>query len=284
MHNVMLEHVLQAQDSRCCMRHCLTLSTTIFQLPLMLNCIHVHALQMRPSVQELLCMPYVSQYIQKYAEHVMQVPDDTGRAPSLNLDQLPIINQIRRYNCKPVYKPTTSRFTVSLAVCAGFEQSLQIQLDSPSSCQYAESHGCQGCHMTIPLITCRSVLQPVQTAALAPPRTATTTTKSPDAGSSPAGGGADSAEALSHSSEQLDPLSDAANLDTSPIAASPARRHNVGPESTWAVRQSAELEDLQAALDKQSFRRGWPPTEAPVASTSDTENASQDQSDDAEPR
>jgi hypothetical protein len=54
------------------------------------------ALQMRPSVQELLCMPYVSQYIQKYAEHIMQLPDDTGRAPSLNLDQLPIIKQIRR--------------------------------------------------------------------------------------------------------------------------------------------------------------------------------------------
>jgi len=53
-------------------------------------------LQMRPSVQELLCMPYVSQYIQKYAEHIMQLPDDTGRAPSLNLDQLPIIKQIRR--------------------------------------------------------------------------------------------------------------------------------------------------------------------------------------------
>ena len=52
---------------------------------------------MRPSVQELLNLPYVSQYIQKYAEHIMQVPDDTGRAPSLNLDQLPIIKQIRRY-------------------------------------------------------------------------------------------------------------------------------------------------------------------------------------------
>ncbi len=30
-------------------------------------------------------MPYVSQYIQKYAEHIMQLPDDTGRVPSLNL-------------------------------------------------------------------------------------------------------------------------------------------------------------------------------------------------------
>ena len=54
-------------------------------------------LQMRPSVQELLCMPYVSQYVHKYAEHIMQLPDHIGhaRAPSLNLDQLPIIKQIR---------------------------------------------------------------------------------------------------------------------------------------------------------------------------------------------
>ena len=54
-------------------------------------------LQMRPSVQELLCMPYVSQHIQKYAEHIVQAPDDTG----LNLDQLPIIKQIRRYHATP---------------------------------------------------------------------------------------------------------------------------------------------------------------------------------------
>ena len=55
-------------------------------------------LQMRPSVQELLCMPYVSQYVHKYAEHIMQLPDHIGhaRAPSLNLDQLPIIKQIYR--------------------------------------------------------------------------------------------------------------------------------------------------------------------------------------------
>lgn len=32
----------------------------------------------------------------------------------------------------------------------------------------------------------------------------------------------------------------------------------MGPDSTWAVRQSAELEDMQAALDKQCFRRGRP--------------------------
>ncbi|KAL0047743.1 hypothetical protein WJX82_010830 [Trebouxia sp. C0006] len=58
--------------------------------------------QMRPSVQELLCMPYVNQYIHKYAEHIMQLPDDTGHAPSLNLDQLPIIKQIRRSVQKPL--------------------------------------------------------------------------------------------------------------------------------------------------------------------------------------
>lgn len=55
-------------------------------------------LQMRPSVKELLCMPYVSQYVHKYAEHIMQLPDDIGHArhPSLNLDQLPIVKQIHR--------------------------------------------------------------------------------------------------------------------------------------------------------------------------------------------
>ena len=53
-------------------------------------------MQMRPSVQELLCMPYVSQYVQKYAEHIMKLPDSSGHVPSLNLDQLPIIKQIHR--------------------------------------------------------------------------------------------------------------------------------------------------------------------------------------------
>ena len=48
-------------------------------------------LQMRPSIQELLCMPYVSQYIAKYAKHIMQlsVSVESGRAPSLDLDKLP---------------------------------------------------------------------------------------------------------------------------------------------------------------------------------------------------
>lgn len=56
--------------------------------------------------------------------------------------------------------------------------------------------------------------------------------------------------------------------DSAPDPASPGR-HKVGPDSTWAVRQSAELEDLQAALDKQYFRRGrqagGPPSGGPPA-------------------
>lgn len=44
-------------------------------------------------------MPYVSQYVHKYAEHIMNLPDHMGhvRVPSLNLDQLPIIKQIHRW-------------------------------------------------------------------------------------------------------------------------------------------------------------------------------------------
>ena len=53
-------------------------------------------LQMRPSVQELLCMPYVSQYIAKYAKHIMQLSAQSGRTPSLDLDKLPVIAQICR--------------------------------------------------------------------------------------------------------------------------------------------------------------------------------------------
>lgn len=44
-------------------------------------------------------MPYVSQYVHKYAEHIMKLPDHMGhaRVPSLNLDQLPIIKEIHRW-------------------------------------------------------------------------------------------------------------------------------------------------------------------------------------------
>lgn len=52
--------------------------------------------QMRPSVQELLCMPYVSQYIAKYAKHIMQLSAESGCMPSLDLDKLPVIAQICR--------------------------------------------------------------------------------------------------------------------------------------------------------------------------------------------
>jgi len=64
----------------------------------------------------------------------------------------------------------------------------------------------------------------------------------------------------------------------------PGRHHNVGPESTWAVRQSAELEDLQAALNKQCFRRGRSAPEEAVASSSEPVSASRELDDDAEPR
>ena len=64
----------------------------------------------------------------------------------------------------------------------------------------------------------------------------------------------------------------------------PGRHHNVGPESTWAVRQSAELEDLQAALNKQCFRRGRSALEEAVASSSEPVSASRELDDNAEPR
>ena len=48
-------------------------------------------------------------------------------------------------------------------------------------------------------------------------------------------------------------------------AQSPGRRRRLGPDSTWAIRQSAELEGLQAALGKQCFRRGTQPLEHHVS-------------------
>lgn len=53
----------------------------------------------------------------------------------------------------------------------------------------------------------------------------------------------------------------------------PGRRHNLGPESTWAVRQSAELEELQAALDKQRPSRGRPPAHGPAPSPAQAASA-----------
>jgi len=82
----------------------------------------------------------------------------------------------------------------------------------------------------------------------------------------------------------FDSAPDAPLQAASPTTATPGRHHNVGPESTWAVRQSAELEDLQAALSKQCFRRGRPTPEAAVASSSESVSASRELDDSAEPR
>lgn len=68
-----------------------------------------------------------------------------------------------------------------------------------------------------------------------------------------------------------------------PIFASAPGRHNLGPESTWAVRQSAELEDLQAALDQQCFRRGRPAAEVPAAAADTAAAASAAEGDSMSP-
>ncbi|DBA72156.1 TPA: hypothetical protein ACH3X2_010875 [Trebouxia sp. C0005] len=82
----------------------------------------------------------------------------------------------------------------------------------------------------------------------------------------------------------LDSAPDASLQAASPAAVVAGRHHNVGPESTWAVRQSAELEDLQAALNKQCFRRGRSTPEAAIASSSESVSASRELDDDAEAR
>lgn len=63
--------------------------------------------------------------------------------------------------------------------------------------------------------------------------------------------------------------------DPAPDLTSPGR-HKVGPDSTWAVRQSAELEDLQAALDKQCFRRGRQAAAASPTAAVDTAAAAEE--------
>lgn len=60
-----------------------------------------------------------------------------------------------------------------------------------------------------------------------------------------------------------------------PALPSPGR-HNVGPESTWAVRQSAELEDLQAALEKHCLGRKRQAPDAPVAPSFEVGSVSED--------
>ena len=125
----------------------------------------------------------------------------------------------------------------------------------------------------------RSVLQPLQATekVLLPTENATAISKPADAVCDPV-------EVISqgHSSSIDTVCQDASPAAAAAAAASPGKRHHVGPESTWAVRQSAELEGLQAALNRQSSRRGR--RSAGPASSSETEDASQDQSDDVESR
>ncbi|KAL3138835.1 hypothetical protein ABBQ32_005668 [Trebouxia sp. C0010 RCD-2024] len=191
---------------------------------------------MRPSVKELLCMPYVSQYVHKYAEHIMQLPDDIGHArhPSLNLDQLPIVKQIHR----------------------------------------SFQHAVQGTD--------------------APPPIPAPSTHSPIQPSSGAATGNQTLNAVQHQNNgepDSEALSPAVDDSSPPVLASSPGRHNVGPESTWAVRQSAELEDLQGALDRHCFKRGRPAADLPAASAVETALAAegdsmspQDLQDPAEPK
>ena len=135
------------------------------------------------------------------------------------------------------------------------------------------------------LPTCRSVLKPPQLAETNPPESPAAskpTVVSSVAPASPAPGDPIS-QACSPSQADQSPEVAADGLQPSPSAASPGRRHNVGPESTWAVRQSAELENLQVILNKQCFRRGQQGSEA-GASCSEPGSASQGQDDGAEPR
>lgn len=135
---------------------------------------------------------------------------------------------------------------------------------------------------------CRSVQKPIQTAE--PGSVSTAASKSADTSPAvPTVGAAGVAPSCLPGNQlqpepALDSAPDAPLQAASPTAAMPGRHHNVGPESTWAVRQSAELEDLQAALNKQCFRRGRPTPETDVASSSESVSASRELDDDAEPR
>ena len=132
--------------------------------------------------------------------------------------------------------------------------------------------------------TCRSVLKPPQLAEANPPESPAAskpTVVSSVAPASPAPGDPIS-QVFSPSQADQSPHLAAHGLLPSPSAVSPSRRHNVGPESTWAVRQSAELENLQGILNKQCFRRGQEISEA-GASCSEPGSASKGQDDVAEP-
>ncbi len=134
----------------------------------------------------------------------------------------------------------------------------------------------------------RSVQKPLQVAEPGPVSTAAS--KSADTSLAVPAASSAAVDSSCLPGNQLEPASaldsapDAPLQAASPTAAMPGRHHNVGPESTWAVRQSAELEDLQAALNKQCFRRGRSTPEAAVASSSESVSASRELDDDAEPR
>ena len=72
---------------------------------------------------------------------------------------------------------------------------------------------------------------------------------------SAASGGCPPDTALHQDNANCEEVLSATASDLASAPASPGC-HRVGLNSTWAVRQSAELEDLQAALDKQCFSRG----------------------------
>ena len=103
------------------------------------------------------------------------------------------------------------------------------------------------------LWTHRAVQHPSQSAAASPPVPETNSHIKPS--TSAAGGNCPPDAALHQDDANCEEASPATASDLASGPAS-AGRHKVGPDSTWAVRQSAELEDLQAALDKQCFRRG----------------------------
>lgn len=128
----------------------------------------------------------------------------------------------------------------------------------------------------------------------APPPIPAPSTHSPIQPSSGAATGNQTLNAVQHQNNgepDSEALSPAVDDSSPPVLASSPGRHNVGPESTWAVRQSAELEDLQGALDRHCFKRGRPAADLPAASAVETALAAegdsmspQDLQDPAEPK
>ena len=110
---------------------------------------------------------------------------------------------------------------------------------------------------------CRSVQRPVQSIDSLLPAPVLNA-PAPKPSSSATSGNCPPDTTLHQDSADSEAVSPATASDSTPTLLSPAR-HNVGPESTWAVRQSAELEDLQAALEKQCLRRGRQAAGMPAA-------------------